>query len=74
MLVNELAATGHNVTVLSSDFDPHPPKNVHFVLMENIYDHMFDPTIRRSIFQRPDCSQFTAVVEYNAFCVKACEG
>lgn len=40
-LVNALAKNGHNVTVLSVDKDPNPPKNVHYIHMEGVYDYMY---------------------------------
>lgn len=40
-LVNALAEKGHNVTVLSVDTDPDPPKNVHYIHMEGVYDYMY---------------------------------
>lgn len=40
-LVNALAAKGHNLTILSVDNDPKPPKNVHYIHMEGVYDYMY---------------------------------
>ncbi|KAJ6646095.1 UDP-glucosyltransferase 2 [Pseudolycoriella hygida] len=40
-LINGLAENGHNLTVLSVDNDPHPPKNVHYIHMEGVYDYMY---------------------------------
>ncbi|KAG4073664.1 hypothetical protein HA402_000888 [Bradysia odoriphaga] len=40
-LVNALARNGHNLTVLSVDKDPNPPKNVHYIHMEGVYDYMY---------------------------------
>lgn len=40
-LVNALAEKGHNLTVLSVDADPQPPKNVHYIHMEGVYDYMY---------------------------------
>lgn len=39
--MNALAAKGHNLTILSVDFDPNPPKNVHYIHMEGTYDYMY---------------------------------
>lgn len=39
--MNALAARGHNVTVLSVNEDPNPPKNVHYILLEGVYDYMY---------------------------------
>lgn len=41
MLVNALAAKGHNITVLSTNEDPNPPRNVHYILLEGVYDYMY---------------------------------
>lgn len=40
-LVNALAAKGHNLTILSVDKDPNPPKNVHYIQMEGVYEYMY---------------------------------
>lgn len=40
-LVNALAEKGHNLTILSVDTDPDPPKNVHYIHMEGVYDYMY---------------------------------
>lgn len=40
-LVNALAENGHNITVLSVDTDPDPPKNIHYIHMEGVYDYMY---------------------------------
>lgn len=50
-IINGLSVRGHNVTVLSTDFDPVPPANVHYLLLNDVYgdfsmDHvktLFDP-------------------------------
>lgn len=40
-MVDALAAQGHNITVLSVNEDPTPPKNVHYILLEGVYDFMY---------------------------------
>ncbi|KAJ6634327.1 UDP-glucosyltransferase 2, partial [Pseudolycoriella hygida] len=40
-LVNAIAARGHNVTVLSTNKDPQPPANVHYILLEGVYDFIY---------------------------------
>lgn len=36
-IINSLASHSHNVTVLSPDFDAIPPKNVHYLKVNDIY-------------------------------------
>lgn len=40
-LVNAIAARGHNVTVISTNFDPNPPENVTYIHLEGVYDFMY---------------------------------
>lgn len=40
-LATGLGARGHNVTVVSPDVDKIPPKNVHFVHLEQVYAHYY---------------------------------
>lgn len=40
-LVDALAAKGHNLTILSVNYDPNPPANVHYIHMEGVYDYMY---------------------------------
>ncbi|XP_031638675.1 UDP-glucuronosyltransferase 2B7-like [Contarinia nasturtii] len=35
---DELAKRGHNITILSPDSEAKPPKGVHYILLENMYD------------------------------------
>lgn len=41
-MTNALAARGHNVTVLSVNADPKAPPNVHYILLEGVYDYMYN--------------------------------
>lgn len=38
-LINSLATHGHNITVLAPDFDSNPPERVHYLRMDEIYNH-----------------------------------
>lgn len=40
--MNAMAARGHNITVLSVNEDPNPPPNVHYILIEKIYEDFFN--------------------------------
>lgn len=40
-LVNALADHGHNVTVLTTNLDPNPPENVHYIYLEKVEDFIY---------------------------------
>lgn len=40
--MNRLAVQGHNVIVLSTNLDPSPPPNVHYIHLENVYDYIYN--------------------------------
>lgn len=43
-----LAAKGYNVTSLSADIDPVPVENLHYIHLEQVYEHLHDPNEHNS--------------------------
>lgn len=54
VIINALASRGHNVTVLSPDFDSIPPKNVHYLKVNEVYDSDALNDLWKAIFNYRD--------------------
>lgn len=72
-LVNALAARGHNMTVLSVNKDPKPPKNVHYILMEGVYDYMYKEQ-QIDLVALANVSPLEGVNVLYAFAAESCTG
>ncbi|XP_063703722.1 UDP-glucosyltransferase 2-like [Culicoides brevitarsis] len=57
----EMAKRGHNVTVLSVDKDKEPTKNLHYILMEGVYEALHDSN------EAVDLIEFAKLSEWGAF-------
>lgn len=72
-MANGLAARGHNVTVISVDRDKNPPKNVHYIYLEGIYNddwreyqkHLFVVTENMNPLREP--------INYNNYWSASCK-
>lgn len=73
-LANGLAARGHNITMISPDLAKNPPKGVHHIYLEGIYNdewralqkHLFTYTAELDPLQEP--------INYNNYWLSSCEG
>lgn len=76
MLVNGMAARGHNVTVLSVDVERNAPLNAHYILMENVYEHTFKDEDKTTVFHFSDiCTNvFSQTVFYYDLIYRVCDG
>lgn len=72
-LVNGLAAKGHNVTILSMDIDSNPPKNVHYIHMEGVYDYMYKELNVDLVGLNNETSMHSVLSLY-AFGIASCTG
>lgn len=57
-IINSLATYGHNLTVLSPDFDSVPIENVHYLKLSEIYEHKHLFELRMSVFHINESSNF----------------
>lgn len=71
--MNGLALKGHNVTVLSTEFDENPPPNVHYIYMEGVKDHVHqsEDTDFMNLAQLSMLDSLGIVPDY---CTSVCEG
>lgn len=72
-MVNGLAAKGHNVTVLSTNIDPNAPPNVHYILLEGVYDYMYQD-LKVDLISLADETPLESVYTVYAFAEAACAG
>lgn len=75
----ELAADGnHNITVLSTDIEKKPPKNVHYIHIEGIYEILYGkdgeaPNFNITELVMKDSSHYEDLQLFSEFCDTACE-
>lgn len=75
VLVNGLAAHGHNVTVISVDRDAKPPKGVHYIYLEGIYDDESIHELQKQLFTISETmNPFTEPISYNDEWYASCLG
>lgn len=73
-IINSLASREHNVTVLSPDFDSNPPKNVHYLKLNKIYENQYLFESRKAVFKSGDVSEFLRPINYLNRIEIICEG
>lgn len=75
VLINGLAAKGHNVTILSADVEPNT-NNTHYIHLDNLYPTYFDAESKDSVdYSEMSGSGLLAGIEdfYN-FGILGCKG
>lgn len=70
---NELAARGHNVTILSADREKIPPKNVHYIHIEGLYGDLYHETMNGFFTFRKNLNPLTASNKLNEFWFEICK-
>lgn len=75
VFANELAALGHNLTVISVDRDDAPPNGVHYIYMEGLYmyNEIYDKIVKNA-FVPHETSPFGAITEYTDYMANICKG
>lgn len=72
-IVNAIAARGHNVTVISTDLDPNPPKNVKYIHLEGVYDFIYENE-KFDILSFVHMNPIESIDPIYSFSVLACQG
>jgi glucuronosyltransferase len=72
-LVNGLAEKGHNVTVLTTNTDPKPPKNVHYINLEKVADYMYNDA-ETDLIAMAYFTQIDAVDMVYTYAIGTCQG
>lgn len=70
---NELAARGHNVTVLSADREKVPPKNVHYILLNGLYNDLYHEKMNGFFTFRKQLNPLTAPTKLNEYWFDVCK-
>lgn len=74
-IINTLASRGHNITVLSPDFDELPPKNVHYLKVSEVYEHEELTSYMTDIFATEGTtSTISEYIDVFELCIPLCEG
>lgn len=71
--MNDLAAKGHNITVLSTNVDLRAPKNVHYIHLETVYDFIYNDT-GMDLIAMASLSHIGALNALYEFSIAACLG
>lgn len=60
-LTNELAKRGHNITIISPDYDMNPPAGVHYIIIENQYEDVHKEFIEGKLASTETVNPFLEV-------------
>lgn len=72
-MANGLAEkSNHNVTVLSPNRDKKPPKNVHYIYMENVYEQLYGDDPKFNLMEMPDLTPFQEIDVFVDFFKEIC--
>ncbi|KAJ6633292.1 UDP-glucosyltransferase 2 [Pseudolycoriella hygida] len=69
-----LAAKGHNLTILSSDTDIDIVPGVHYIWAEKVYSHLYNGSSAINIMDMADDTTFEAVESFYQLLVASCGG
>lgn len=73
-IANGLSASGHNITVLSTDIDIVPPTNVHYLLMNNVYTTFAEDYVKTMLERKPSTYPIEEAIEYHYLVYDICKG
>lgn len=73
VFVNGLAARGHNITVISADRDKNPPKDVHYIQMDGLYNEFYHELVK-SAFEQHETNAFQAATDFTDYMLSICKG
>lgn len=71
--MNALADQGHNVTVLTTNLDPNPPKDVHYIYLEKVEDYLYNEE-ETDLIELAHATTIDAVDIVPTYSVVICEG
>lgn len=69
-----LAAKGHNLTILSADIDKESTPGIHYIWAEEVYSHMFNGSDAINIMDLTDESPYQGVLSFIEFLTASCPG
>lgn len=72
-IVNALSAKEYNVTVLSTDVDSVKPSNVHYLLLNGVYDNFHTEHVKTLFDTTKNTNPFKVVMDYHDACSVICE-
>lgn len=73
-LINGLATHGHNMTVLSPDKDKNPPKGVHYIHLEGLYNEKYNKIVNDMLTMKNELNPLTASHDFDEFWYAVCKG
>lgn len=69
-----MAAHGHNITILTPDIDKKPPKNVHYIYLNGLYNELYEEIVKSFFDQPHPANTFGATIEFTDYMTVTCEG
>lgn len=64
----------HNITVVSLQSDPAAPENVHYILLENVYDAIYDGSAVTDWVAVSQVSVYEEIQQCTEYCLLSCNG
>uniref|UniRef100_A0A1B0CI66 Putative udp-glucoronosyl and udp-glucosyl transferase n=1 Tax=Lutzomyia longipalpis TaxID=7200 RepID=A0A1B0CI66_LUTLO len=73
-LIYALAERGHNITSISVDIEENPPKNVHYLHLDRVYEVLYDGSGDMNYVELGRSNVFMKILVYVAFTMRALQG
>lgn len=73
-IVNALAARGHNITYMSPDLDKNPPKNVHYLHMDEMYNEAYYAFVESLLKEDVKVSPLMQPIFFTEYTLQTCNG
>lgn len=68
-----MAKRGHNVTVLSPDYDKNPPPGVHYIWIEDQYTEEHREFIKVMLASNEGTNPLFDSLEFSTLCIEMCQ-
>lgn len=73
-LADGLAMKGYNITMVSADNDHNQVPNVHYIILESVYDTIYNDDSTFDLFKLAELSYLPEIFGFYEFCELNCDG